>query len=1000
MIIMAEQLEFYFPKSKAKHMSIPTQGKAYPSKGGSIRWGVQAIRDGGKSLPKFVTKEKYETYGFSVKNSETVGHPTPANPLEEVPAILPSPAEPTNESFNAKQIRREPQYQLEFDSWPLKIHVEHCPMNPFRRGGGTFTPKEIAQKSYTILYNHESLPQFEGNTFGELRKASSGLIVPCNCTINEMKVVKELDPATFTREPDETQEHWDADEMMECIHCKIEGKENSMFDYDLGGIDGCLGCGDTMCQAHYQSDAHRECEGFIGDHNVYAGSFSASGEVSVGQKKIQSRKDYDIENEYDTDLEVGEIDLDYYTDELENEFNDKLVDAIRESVDDSMPISDGETGSGSVNVDTEIDMTVPVSGDVNFDWTSNEENEEEHEDDEWDADFSWNAESETFEATAYSMIEYQDDNCLEEIADSLRPKYGLEYNEGVLEWGYHEKTGNMILYIYDGDNFKLDAITYDRKALAKALKEQGHKNPESWGAEMEDLTDGVSAITNRFGDSVGIVQVDDSDDDIEDVEVQIIDDDMEIVYEDTLGAEENFGDIETVIWDSKKNGIKGANGFMENYSFCVYFEYGGTGSGEWDTECYETFNEALAVATIDNSRMYSKIMLRQHIGDYRYSAESFNADRRCIICKGSTTYGEDIGDEESEFCGNCNVLILPNDSDRFKVSCSKCGFGDPYFSTEPPCEICEPIAEQIETLNVGKGMNAPSFNAESKQKEAHIVSLEMWEEVLKENPNDEEAKEQYDYWYEVVHGGRETPHNPDYEAESSGKYDMLTSMKMALRGIPIESDWNYQMSNNEYIADEWIEYTDIEGMNKTLSGDEFKSQWLATLRKYTNDLQTKYPDAYGTHDKPIGYDAESFNADEVELEEKYKREFIDEYFDFDSNPTADTQDEETIELAYQTWLYNKENEEPENHECANCSKVVKKGDKFYIIGDSVLCVSCKELEEYDDIIEEGIWENDNYNADGTNTKVIIGAAGLAVVLGLWKGKEIIGFIDNIKNAFK
>ena len=112
------------------------------------------------------------------------------------------------ETFNAKQIRREPQYQLAFDDWPLKIHVEHCPMNPFRRGGSTYTPKEIAQQSYTILYNHESLPQFEGNTFGELRKASSGLIVPCNCTINEMKVIKELDPATFTRKPDETQEHW------------------------------------------------------------------------------------------------------------------------------------------------------------------------------------------------------------------------------------------------------------------------------------------------------------------------------------------------------------------------------------------------------------------------------------------------------------------------------------------------------------------------------------------------------------------------------------------------------------------------------------------------------------------------------------------------------------------------------------------------------------------------------------------------------------------------
>ena len=120
-----------------------------------------------------------------------------------------------------------------------------------------------------------------------------------------------------------------------------------------------------------------------------AETFSASGDVSVGQKRIQSRKDYDIENEYDTDLEVGDIDLDDYNDELENQFNDELVDAIRESVDDSMPISDGETGSGSVDVNTDIDITVPVSGEVNFDWTSHEENEEDV-DSEWDA--------ETFEA--------------------------------------------------------------------------------------------------------------------------------------------------------------------------------------------------------------------------------------------------------------------------------------------------------------------------------------------------------------------------------------------------------------------------------------------------------------------------------------------------------------------------------------------------------------------------------------------------------------------------
>ena len=106
-----------------------------------------------------------------------------------------------------------------------------------------------------------------------------------------------------------------------------------------------------------------------------------------------------------------------------------------------------------------------------------------------------NAETTTFNATAYSMIEYQDDNCLEEIADSLRPKYGLEYNEGELFWDFDMQSGDVTLYIYDGDNKKLDEITYDREALAKALKEQGHKNPESWGA---DYTKGYTDTTQKI----------------------------------------------------------------------------------------------------------------------------------------------------------------------------------------------------------------------------------------------------------------------------------------------------------------------------------------------------------------------------------------------------------------------------------------------------------------------------------------------------------------------
>jgi len=59
---------------------------------------------------------------------------------------------------------------------------------------------------------------------------------------------------------------------------------------------------------------------------------------------------------------------------------------------------------------------------------------------------------------------------------------------------------------------------------------------EEYYAEMEELDDGVASITNRFGDSVGVVQVDDED--LEDVSVEITDGDGDVVYEGILGDED------------------------------------------------------------------------------------------------------------------------------------------------------------------------------------------------------------------------------------------------------------------------------------------------------------------------------------------------------------------------------------------------------------------------------------------------------------------------------
>jgi hypothetical protein len=147
-------------------------------------------------------------------------------------------------------------------------------------------------------------------------------------------------------------------------------------------------------------------------------------------------------------------------------------DDIRDYVEEMIPDKEygGDSGYESFEMSTGFyDGEIEIEGTVTWESTMNAE--------------SFNAE------TAYSMIKYQDDDCLQQIADSLRPKYNLAFNEGELFWDFDMDTGDMVLYIYDGGNKKLDEITYDRKALTKALKEQGYKNPESWGAETFEAED-------------------------------------------------------------------------------------------------------------------------------------------------------------------------------------------------------------------------------------------------------------------------------------------------------------------------------------------------------------------------------------------------------------------------------------------------------------------------------------------------------------------------------
>lgn len=59
----------------------------------------------------------------------------------------------------------------------------------------------------------------------------------------------------------------------------------------------------------------------------------------------------------------------------------------------------------------------------------------------------------------------------------------------------------------------------------------------------------------------------------------------------------------------------------------------------------------------------------------------------------------------------------------------------------------------------------------------------------------------------------------------------------------------------------------------------------------------------------LGVGALAVGAAIFGAEGEYPQEFLDEFYDFDSNPTADTQDEETIAIAYAAWLESKKEED-------------------------------------------------------------------------------------------
>jgi hypothetical protein len=94
-------MEMYCPSSKTKVQATIVRGEYVTSKGGSKRRVLYGEYNGKKCLPKTVKAEVFAKYGFSAEES-LVGTPSPSSPMDVTPALVPAPAEPSNESFNAE----------------------------------------------------------------------------------------------------------------------------------------------------------------------------------------------------------------------------------------------------------------------------------------------------------------------------------------------------------------------------------------------------------------------------------------------------------------------------------------------------------------------------------------------------------------------------------------------------------------------------------------------------------------------------------------------------------------------------------------------------------------------------------------------------------------------------------------------------------------------------------------------------------------------------------
>ncbi len=303
------------------------------------------------------------------------------------------------------------------------------------------------------------------------------------------------------------------------------------------------------------------------------------------------------------------------------------------------------------------------------------------------------------------------------------------------------------------------------------------------------------------------------------------------------------------------------------------------------------------------------------------SIENFSADYYCTKC--DEGFDSITPTDEGQFCNSC----LPDSAtahDDMDATTQREDFNAFGFGKKDEEESEEPKTQEFTVvLQEGDKLELTDIEEEEEQEETAAPDEPKEEDSPEESENEEkEADEDMvertffitDAWYDTYDETDEDSFEDQYGYNQSDEQPKFEDedLTLTIDAYPQEGYGEISdslvdaLSNSTGFGVYHFSFVEImpDGSKKVLEAVQAKvtrpvkedeteedeeSEGLSTLAKV----------GLGVGALAVG--AAIFGAEE------YPQEFLDEFYDFDSNPTADTQDEETLAIAYAAWKYSKEN---------------------------------------------------------------------------------------------